>query len=168
MCGAAFALGASLRKASDKTYLIAPKSVKVASTQESNDGGRYRVWRQKISEKPGAHCRFTARCALFRFLDPAERRWPRRLPGKKGRSLSFGGYGEAERVVAAFGAQEDRNTLCAVWKRAGAAGPRAPAPGSPGAQMALGLDRGCFGDILVGEERAYLFVLKELCAYIAR
>jgi FtsZ-interacting cell division protein YlmF len=41
MCGAAFALGASLRKASDKTYLIAPKSVKVASTRESNDGGRY-------------------------------------------------------------------------------------------------------------------------------
>ena len=34
LCGAAFALGATLRKASDKTYLIAPKSVEVASTND--------------------------------------------------------------------------------------------------------------------------------------
>ena len=59
-----------------------------------------------------------------------------------------------------------RNTLCAVWKRAGAAGPARPGTDLWGADGA-GVDRGCFGDILVGEERAYLFVLKELCAYIA-
>ena len=34
LCGAAFALGATLRKASDKTYLIAPNSVQVASTRD--------------------------------------------------------------------------------------------------------------------------------------
>ena len=38
LCGAAFALGADLRKASDKTYLIAPSGVNVAST---NDAGRH-------------------------------------------------------------------------------------------------------------------------------
>ena len=37
LCGAAFALGATLRKASDKTYLIAPNNVMVNST---NDEGR--------------------------------------------------------------------------------------------------------------------------------
>lgn len=37
LCGAAFALSATIRKASDKTYLIAPNSVNVALT---NDGER--------------------------------------------------------------------------------------------------------------------------------
>lgn len=35
LCGAAFALGATLRKASDKTYLIAPNNVSVALTNEN-------------------------------------------------------------------------------------------------------------------------------------
>ena len=35
LCGAAFALGATLRKASDKTYLIAPNNVEVAMTNEA-------------------------------------------------------------------------------------------------------------------------------------
>lgn len=35
LCGAAFALNATLRKASDKTYLIAPNSVQVASTNDA-------------------------------------------------------------------------------------------------------------------------------------
>ncbi|MEG1606039.1 MAG: cell division protein SepF, partial [Clostridia bacterium] len=35
LCGAAFALGATLRKASDKTYLIAPNTVEVASTNDT-------------------------------------------------------------------------------------------------------------------------------------
>lgn len=34
LCGAAFALNATLRKASDKTYLIAPNTVQVASTRD--------------------------------------------------------------------------------------------------------------------------------------
>jgi FtsZ-interacting cell division protein YlmF len=36
LCGAAFALGATLRKASDKTYLIAPNNVEVAMTNEAD------------------------------------------------------------------------------------------------------------------------------------
>ena len=36
LCGAAFALGATLRKASDKTYLIAPNNVEVAMTNETD------------------------------------------------------------------------------------------------------------------------------------
>ncbi len=39
LCGAAFALGATLRKASEKTFLIAPNNVAVASTNE--DGRHY-------------------------------------------------------------------------------------------------------------------------------
>ena len=35
LCGAAFALNATLRKASDKTYLIAPTNVEVAMTNEA-------------------------------------------------------------------------------------------------------------------------------------
>ncbi len=35
LCGAAFALNATLRKASDKTYLIAPNNVEVAMTNEA-------------------------------------------------------------------------------------------------------------------------------------
>jgi FtsZ-interacting cell division protein YlmF len=35
LCGAAFALNATLRKASDKTYLIAPTTVEVAMTNEA-------------------------------------------------------------------------------------------------------------------------------------
>jgi FtsZ-interacting cell division protein YlmF len=35
LCGAAFALGATLRKASDKTYLIAPNNVDVALTSDA-------------------------------------------------------------------------------------------------------------------------------------
>lgn len=35
LCGAAFALNATLRKASDKTYLIAPNSVEVALTNDA-------------------------------------------------------------------------------------------------------------------------------------
>lgn len=37
LCGAAFALGATLRKTSDKTYLIAPRGVEVASTSEAQN-----------------------------------------------------------------------------------------------------------------------------------
>lgn len=36
LCGAAFALNATLRKASDKTYLIAPNNVEVAMTNETD------------------------------------------------------------------------------------------------------------------------------------
>jgi RNA-binding protein YlmH len=104
-----------------------------------------------------------------RFLDPAEAALATAAAREEGVEVSlFGGYGEAERVVAAFGAREEPEyPLCCMEVRWSS---RAGAPRHRdllGAQMALGLDRGCFGDILVGEERAYLFVLKELCAYIA-
>lgn len=103
-----------------------------------------------------------------RFLDPAEAALATAAAREEGVELSFfGGYGEAERVMAAFGGREDTEyplrCLEVCWSsRAGAPRHR----DLLGAQMALGLDRGCFGDILVGEKRAYLFVREELCAYI--
>ena len=108
-----------------------------------------------------------------RFLDPAQWVCAERAAREVGVQLSFfGGYDEAERTVAAFySADSDAPTdadfpiviLEAVWDaRYGAASHR----DMLGAQMALGLNRACLGDIALGEACAYLFVLDEAASYV--
>lgn len=107
-----------------------------------------------------------------RFLDPAQR-LPAQIAARR-QSIAvefFGGYGEAERTIAAFYGPSGKPPavqwplLClkAVWSRHAAP----PAHRDLlGAQMALGLDRDCFGDILTGCDGAYLFVAREVASYV--
>ncbi len=126
-----------------------------------------------------AHLRDLARGALkrsgarfSRFLDPGELDGARRAANEAGVGCAFfGGLAEAERVVCAFYADDEPGKadypiacLKAAWDaRYASAGHR----DLLGAQMALGLERACLGDIAMGEGCAYLFVTDDCADYVA-
>ncbi len=106
-----------------------------------------------------------------RFLDPAERAHAQRAASEAGVRVAFyGGYPDAERAVAAFYVEEapddaDWPVVCvrAAWDaRFGEATHR----DLLGAEMALGLERACLGDIAMGEDAAYLFALEDAARYL--
>lgn len=106
-----------------------------------------------------------------RFLDPAETLLARQAANRAGVGVwFFGGCPQAERVLAAFGDEEPQMwewpLSCAEIGWSKHAAPPAHRD-LLGAQMALGLDRECFGDILVGEEKAYLFLRQDVESYVA-
>ncbi|MGJ4849429.1 YlmH/Sll1252 family protein [Bacillota bacterium Meth-B3] len=117
----------------------------------------------------GAFKRGDAR--FSRFLDPAERAHARRAAAEAGVQAAFyGGYPDAERAVCAFYMADapdeaDWPVVCvrAAWDaRFGEAAHR----DLLGAEMALGLDRACLGDIAMGKDAAYLFALEDAARYL--
>ena len=104
-----------------------------------------------------------------RFLDPSM------IPLAKSAAKAWdvhvclwGGYDAAERCVAAFSTDQGVTNypvvcLKADWDaRYGSASHR----DLLGAQMGLGLERDCLGDIVMGENCAYLFVHAESMRYV--
>jgi len=105
-----------------------------------------------------------------RFLDPAQAAQLSILAKKENVPLQFcGGYDGAERCVAALGGgdmpvQAPIKALQVTWDA------RFAAPAHRdilGALMNLGVERDSYGDILVQEGRAYVWVLEDLADYVA-
>lgn len=109
----------------------------------------------------------TGKCAFTRFLSPAELELARRAAiAQQAEFDSCGGYDEAERRIARFGQGDADYPLCALTARWNA---RYSAPAHRdllGALLALGTEREHFGDILVGEDRATLFVTEQMADHV--
>lgn len=118
----------------------------------------------------------TGRVCCTRFLEPTQRDAARAAANRAGARVAFwGGFEDAERVVAAFYADEAPeawaypiSTLRIDWNG------KFANPGHRdllGAVMGLGIDREVTGDIAMGEHRggkcAYLFALSDMADYIA-
>lgn len=107
------------------------------------------------------------------FLDPSQAELARRAAEGQHVPVAFyGGHDDAERVVAAFGWTDSPEAIS--WPLAAL---RADWDGRfaacehrdiLGALMALGVERECFGDILIdaGNARAFLFVLENMESFI--
>lgn len=100
-----------------------------------------------------------------RFLSGAERSLAVHAAREAGVLVAFdGGWPEAERVQPCFYPADEEPLFTGVWMEAkwnarfAAVDHRALL----GSLMALGMDRAFFGDIIVQEGRAYLYVLPEM------
>ena len=106
-----------------------------------------------------------------RFLEPPEYLLAQKAAHESGAVLSlFGGYGDAERRVAGFSssdsiAPQDWPIAC-IRLRWNAKFASAGHRDVLGALMALGVERAMMGDIQMGEDCAYLFVLREIADYL--
>ena len=107
-----------------------------------------------------------------RFLEPPECVDARWAAAQEGAKLAlWGGYDDAERQVAGFYVGEEISRwewpvacLQAQWNARFAS---AEHRDMLGALMGLGVERAMMGDIQLGEDCAYLFVLDEVADYIA-
>lgn len=118
----------------------------------------------------GRRCARSGRACYSRFLEPSSVDLARRCGVREGAEVDFfGGYPEAERVVAAFFPEGEEpqypvECLDVTWN------PRFAQVGHRdllGAVMGLNIDREVTGDIvLAGEGKAYLFVLPEMAEYV--
>lgn len=102
-----------------------------------------------------------------RFVTGAERAAALQEARENGVCASFdGGWADAERMQVCFHPKEQAPCFTAVWVEAawhtrfGQADHRALL----GSLMALGMERSCFGDLVMQEDRAYLCVLPEIAA----
>ena len=108
-----------------------------------------------------------------RFLDPAQTAQARLIARAFGAQLDcFGGYDDAERVIACFhpqGQPPDRSEypLVCLHSRFSARFCSLSHRDLLGAFMALGLTRACIGDIIIDEESVYLFATEQTAAFIA-
>jgi len=76
----------------------------------------------------------------------------------------FGGYPEAERVQVCFHPSADEPVYTGTWLKI-TWNPRFAAPTHPellGSLMGLGFDRSYFGDLIAGEQEAYLYAMPEM------
>ncbi len=112
------------------------------------------------AERTGSAC-FTE------FLTPPEAEWAQIAARKQGADIElFGGYDDAERRVARMGGHDEPFPIAAVmleW-------PHQSAPAHRdllGAAMGLGFRRSCMGDIVLENDRAYLFALAPIAAQLA-
>lgn len=100
-----------------------------------------------------------------RFLAGGERMLALREAHQAGVAVSFdGGWPDAERVQVCFHPQDEEPCYTAVWMEAcwNAKFVRVDHRALLGSLMALGMDRAFFGDMIVQEDRAYLYVLPEM------
>lgn len=118
--------------------------------------------RQAAERADKLSCPITAR-----FLSGAERSLAIHAAREAGVCVAFdGGWSEAERVQPCFFPRDEEPLFSGVWMQArwnakfAAVDHRALL----GSLMALGMDRAFFGDIIVQEDRAYLYVLPEMAA----
>ena len=102
-----------------------------------------------------------------RFLSGAERSLAIHAAHEAGVAVAFeGGWPEAERVQPCFYPPGEEPLFTGVWMEAGWNARFATVDHRAllGSLMALGMDRAFFGDIIVQEDRAYLYVLPEMAA----
>lgn len=102
-----------------------------------------------------------------RFLTGAERSLAIHAAREAGVSVAFdGGWPEAERVQPCFYPADEEPLFTGVWMEArwNAKFVTVDHRALLGSLMALGMDRAFFGDIIVQEDRAYLYVLPEMAA----
>lgn len=112
----------------------------------------------------------TGRAQFTPFLTPPEAQLAQVVAKREGCSCElFGGYEDAERQVACFCQDEPPKEDFPIQAvRLG--WPRQKAPGHRdilGSVLALGLERHCLGDIVLMEDRAYLFALPAVATHIA-
>lgn len=103
------------------------------------------------------------------FLSPAEMQWAQASANRQRVNVAFqGGYEDAERCIACFWDEEDPQdfpltALELSW-------PHQSAPGHRdvlGSAMGLGIKRSCMGDIVLLEEKGYLFAERQMAEHIA-
>ncbi|MBR6570811.1 MAG: hypothetical protein IKK75_10210 [Clostridia bacterium] len=115
----------------------------------------------------------TARTGLTNytsFLSPAEAQWAQASANRQRVNLSLqGGYEDAERCIACF--WEDEAPEDFPFMALELAWPHQAAPGHRdvlGSAMGLGIKRSCMGDIVLMEDRGYLFAEKQMAQHIAQ
>lgn len=103
------------------------------------------------------------------FLSPAEAQWAQASANRQRVNLSFhGGFEDAERCIGCFWDDEEPDSfpltaLELTW-------PHQSAPGHRdvlGSVMGLGIRRSCTGDIVLLEDRGYLFCEETMAEHIA-
>lgn len=111
----------------------------------------------------------TGRCFYTAFLSPAEAGWAQAAANRQRVRLTLeGGYADAERCMACFWEEQAPgdfpiDALELRW-------PHQAAPGHRdvlGSVMGLGIKRACVGDIVLEEERGYLFAERAMADHIA-
>lgn len=118
--------------------------------------------RQAAERAEKRHCAITAR-----FLTGAERSLAIHAARQAGVEVAFhGGWDEAERVQPCFYPADEEPFFTGQWMEAGWNGKFVTLDHRAilGSLMALGMDRAFFGDIIVQEDKAYLYVLPEMAA----
>lgn len=111
----------------------------------------------------------TGRCFYTSFLSPAEAGWAQAAANRQRVRLTLeGGYADAERCMACFWEEEapDVFPIDALELR----WPHQAAPGHRdvlGSVMGLGIKRACVGDIVLEEERGFLFAERAMAEHIA-
>ena len=104
------------------------------------------------------------------FLSPAEAQWAQASGNRQRVNLLLqGGYEDAERCIACFwdGEAPDEFPLTALeltW-------PHQSAPGHRdvlGSAMGLGIKRSCMGDIVLLEDKGYLFAERQMAEHISQ
>lgn len=112
----------------------------------------------------------TGFCCFTSFLSPAEAQWAQASANRQRVNLSFsGGFEDAERCIGCFWEEEEPEdfplaVLELTW-------PHQSAPGHRdvlGSVMGLGIKRSCTGDIVLLEDRGYLFCEKNMADHIAQ
>jgi len=125
---------------------------------------------QKRMDELAARTSRTGLSCYTGFLSPAEAEWAFASSRRQRVNVSFeGGYGDAERRIACFWDDEEppEYPLQAVeltW-------PHQSAPGHRdvlGSVMGLGIKRSCVGDIVMMEDRAYLFAEPAMAQHIVQ
>ena len=119
----------------------------------------------ELAERAGR----TGRCFYTSFLSPVEAGWAQTAANRQRVRLTLeGGYADAERCMACFWEDQEPDAfpidaLELRW-------PRQAAPGHRdvlGSVMGLGIKRSCVGDIVLEEERGYLFAERIMAEHIA-
>lgn len=128
---------------------------------------------KKRLEELALRARYTQTAQFTRFIDPARGNDVRAAANAAGvRSAMFGGYGGAERCVAAFFESEPPQPgdypIAALEMRWNAKFADVGHRDLLGASMALGLERDAMGDVVLGTQpgTAYLFCAPEIADYI--
>lgn len=111
----------------------------------------------------------TGRCFYTSFLTPPEAGWAQAAANRQHVHFALeGGYADAERCMACFWDEDPPSDfpICALEFR----WPHQIAPGHRdvlGSVMGLGIQRACVGDIVLEEERGYLFAERAMAEHIA-
>lgn len=122
--------------------------------------------RKRLDELAARAARTGSDC-FTEFLTPPECEWASIAARRQGVEASlFGGYDDAERRVARFGDCGEPYPITALsisWHKQSAPTHR----DLLGAAMGLGFRRSCLGDIVLGQDKAWLFALSTIAERLA-
>lgn len=107
----------------------------------------------------------TISSCFTRFLSPAESALLYHAFGERSGVILFGGYDDAERVMAGFGAEKEDFPIDVMVSHGDFSD--ITHRDFLGSLMSLGITREAIGDISVEEDKAFVFLDSELSEYIA-